>query len=65
MQLARLGTLTLALAATSALMIDLADARVGGGSSAGSPAARVPRRAPIGQLPRLPRPPASAGSAAC
>jgi predicted lipid-binding transport protein (Tim44 family) len=46
MQLARLGTLTLALAATSALMIDLADARVGGGSSAGSRGTRTYNSAP-------------------
>jgi predicted lipid-binding transport protein (Tim44 family) len=50
MQLARLGSLTLALAATSLLAmlltIDLADARVGGGGSAGSRGTRTYNPAP-------------------
>ena len=46
MQLARLSTLTLALAAASVVMVDLADARVGGGSSSGSRGTRTYNSAP-------------------
>jgi predicted lipid-binding transport protein (Tim44 family) len=46
MRFSRLSTVTLALAAASALMIDLADARVGGGSSSGSRGGRTYNSAP-------------------
>jgi hypothetical protein len=46
MRFSRLCTVTLALAAASALMIDLADARVGGGSSSGSRGSRTYNSAP-------------------
>ena len=46
MQLARLSTLTLALAAASVLIVDSADARVGGGSSSGSRGTRTYNSAP-------------------
>src|SRR5204863_3553009 len=49
MQFSRLSTVTLALAAASALMllmVDLADARVGGGSSSGSRGSRTFNSAP-------------------
>ncbi len=41
MRFSRLSTVTLALAAASALMVDLADARVGGGSISGSRGSRT------------------------
>lgn len=46
MRFSRLSTVTLALAAASALMVDLADARVGGGSSSGSRGSRTFNSAP-------------------
>jgi predicted lipid-binding transport protein (Tim44 family) len=73
MQFSRLSTLTLALAATSALMVDLADARVGGGGSAGSRGTRTynsapatntaPKAAPIERSMTQPGSPSAAQSA--